>query len=76
MALLIEGGGETADAALQAGVVDYVEFHIAPMLLGGRESIPVLGGNGLRYLDRALRLYRVKTVQYGSDIAISGYTEE
>ena len=76
MALLIEGGGETADAALQAGVVDYVEFHIAPMLLGGRESIPVLGGNGLRYLDRALRLHRVKTVQYGSDIAISGYTEE
>jgi diaminohydroxyphosphoribosylaminopyrimidine deaminase/5-amino-6-(5-phosphoribosylamino)uracil reductase len=46
------------------------------MLLGGRESIPVLGGNGLRYLDRALRLHRVKTVQYGSDIAISGYTEE
>ena len=76
MVLLIEGGGEVADAALRAGVVDYVEFHIAPMLLGGRESIPVLGGDGLRCLDGALRLHRVKTAQYGSDIAISGYTEE
>ena len=39
MVLLIEGGGELADSALKSGVVDYVEFHIAPMLLGGRNSM-------------------------------------
>jgi diaminohydroxyphosphoribosylaminopyrimidine deaminase/5-amino-6-(5-phosphoribosylamino)uracil reductase len=76
MALLIEGGGELADSALKAGIVDYVEFHIAPMLLGGRESRPVLGGGDPGELAGALRLQRVKVTQYGTDIAISGYTEE
>lgn len=76
MALLIEGGGEVADSALKAGVVDYVEFHIAPMLLGGRSSIPVLGGDDPGALCDALRLCQVKVVPYGSDWAISGYTRE
>ena len=76
MVLLIEGGGELADSALKAGIVDYVEFHIAPMLLGGRNSIPVLGGDHPGLLTDALRLHRVKVASYGSDIAISGYTQE
>ena len=76
MVLLIEGGGEVADAALKAGVVDYVEFHIAPMLLGGRESIPVLGGGDPGALADALRLRQVKVTMYGSDIAVSGFTKE
>ena len=76
MALLIEGGGELADTVLKAGIVDYVEFHIAPMLLGGRQSIPVLGGENPGELADALRLQRVKVTQYGTDIAISGYTQE
>lgn len=76
MVLLIEGGGELADTVLKAGIVDYVEFHIAPILLGGRESIPVLGGGNPGELADALRLQRVKVTQYGTDIAISGYTQE
>ena len=76
MVLLIEGGGELADSALKSGIVDYVEFHIAPMLLGGRNSIPVLGGEHPGTLADALRLHRVKVGFYGSDIAVSGYTQE
>lgn len=76
MVLLIEGGGEVADAALKAGVVDYVEFHIAPKLLGGRGSRPVLGGGNPGALADALKLHRVKVEFYGSDIAVSGYTKE
>ena len=76
MVLLAEGGGELADTILKAGIVDYVEFHIAPILLGGRESIPVLGGGDPGALADALRLHRVKVTSYGSDIAVSGYTEE
>ena len=76
MVLLIEGGGELADSVLKSGIVDYVEFHIAPMLLGGRNSVPVLGGEHPGTLADALRLHRVKVTSYGSDIAISGYTQE
>ncbi|MDD3886492.1 MAG: bifunctional diaminohydroxyphosphoribosylaminopyrimidine deaminase/5-amino-6-(5-phosphoribosylamino)uracil reductase RibD [Victivallaceae bacterium] len=73
--LLIEGGGELADSAIEAGAVDYVEFHIAPRLLGGRGSRPVLGGANPVSLKLAKQLHRVKTVRYGDDIAVSGFLE-
>ena len=74
--LLIEGGGELAASALQAWAVDYVEFHIAPKLLGGRDSRPVLGGDNPDSMALAQQLHRVKVTHYGEDIAISGYLEE
>lgn len=74
--LLIEGGGELAAAALEAGVVDFAEFHIAPKLLGGRDSRPVLGGENPDSMAFARRLHRVKVNRYGEDFAISGYLEE
>ncbi len=76
MVLLIEGGGQLADCVLRAGIVDYVEFHIAPKLLGGRNSIPVLGGQDPVSLADALELHQIKVRFFGSDIAVSGYTGE
>jgi len=74
--LLVEGGGELAAAALHAGAVDMVEFHIAPKLLGGRASIPVLGGIAPEGMDAALPLHNVTVKQYGDDIAVTGYLRE
>ena len=71
-----EGGGELAAAAIDAGVVDTVEFHIAPKLLGGRDSRPVLGGNNPESMEFARKLHNVKVTHYGEDIAISGDLEE
>ena len=74
--LLIEGGGELAAAAIDANAVDMVEFHIAPKLLGGRDSRPVLGGNNPESMEFARKLHNVKVTHYGEDIAISGRLEE
>ncbi len=74
--LLIEGGGELASSALAAGAIDYVEFHIAPKLLGGRGSRPVLGGENPDSMALAQQLHRVKVTHYGDDIAISGFLKE
>ncbi|MCI5779750.1 MAG: bifunctional diaminohydroxyphosphoribosylaminopyrimidine deaminase/5-amino-6-(5-phosphoribosylamino)uracil reductase RibD [Lentisphaeria bacterium] len=76
VAVLIEGGGELAAAALRADAVDMVEFHIAPKLLGGRESIPVLGGAAPEGMDAARPLRHVTVRHYGEDIAVSGYLRE
>ena len=73
---LIEGGGELAASALRAGAVDMVEFHIAPKLLGGRASIPVLGGEAPEGMDAALPLQNISIKQYGDDIAVTGYLRE
>ena len=74
--LLIEGGGVLAQAALDADVVDAVEFHIAPKLLGGSESIPVLGGKNPSLMAEALKLHRVSVEHYGDDIAVCGFLHQ
>ncbi|MBE6387315.1 MAG: bifunctional diaminohydroxyphosphoribosylaminopyrimidine deaminase/5-amino-6-(5-phosphoribosylamino)uracil reductase RibD [Lentisphaerae bacterium] len=72
-ALLIEGGGELASNALRNNVVDYVEFHIAPRLLGGAGSHTSVDGDDPQKMCEALELEYVKTAVYGRDIAVSGY---
>jgi len=74
--LLIEGGGELAAEAVDAGTVDMVEFHIAPKLLGGRDSRPVLGGENPASMGFARKLHNVKVTRFGEDFAVSGYLEE
>ena len=72
-ALLIEGGGELASNALRNNVVDYVEFHIAPRILGGAGSHTSVDGDDPQKMCEALELEYVKTAVYGRDIAVSGY---
>ncbi len=74
-AILVEGGGELAASLLAAGVVDKVEFHIAPKILGGRDSRPVVGGENPLSLAEAVNLTGVKTKRIGDDIVVSGYTK-
>ena len=73
MALLIEGGSELAASAIAANAVDYVEFHIAPRILGGRNSRPALGGENPEKMASALDLKMVEVKKIGADVAISGY---
>jgi len=72
-ALLIEGGGEVAAAALNAHIVDKIEFHIAPKILGGKNSRSVIGGFDPLNLDNCHNLQDIEIKHYGNDIAISGY---
>ncbi len=72
-ALLIEGGGNLAGAVLQNGVADEVEFHIAPKLLTGKNSRPVVGGSyDPEKLAEALQLEKLKVKRAGCDIIING----
>ena len=66
-ALLLEGGGELAGSALESGIVDAVEFHIAPKLLCGRGSIPVTGGEN-RPLSEVLKLKNISIERLGEDV--------
>lgn len=74
-ALLIEGGGELAAAVLNAGIVDKVEFHIAPKILGGRNSRPVIGGDNPRSLAEALTLKNISIKPAGEDTIMIGYPD-
>jgi diaminohydroxyphosphoribosylaminopyrimidine deaminase/5-amino-6-(5-phosphoribosylamino)uracil reductase len=72
-ALLLEGGGELAAAALRAGAVNKVAFFVAPKVLGGRNGRPVVGGADATTLDEALALDEFQAEPIGSDILLTGY---
>lgn len=72
MALLLEGGGSLAGAALQNGIVDEVEFHIAPKLLTGANSRPAVGGADPLKLAEALDLDKFTVRRAGRDVILSG----
>lgn len=74
--LLIEGGGELAASALDAGIVDIVYFFIAPKILLGRDSRPVIGGNSPDSLAAALELQNTETSKFGNDILIKGFLSD
>jgi diaminohydroxyphosphoribosylaminopyrimidine deaminase / 5-amino-6-(5-phosphoribosylamino)uracil reductase len=73
--VLVEGGGELAVELLKAGIVNKVGFHVAPKILTGRDSRPVIGGSSPFSLEEALQLKNIKIKKYGKDIAVSGYLE-
>jgi diaminohydroxyphosphoribosylaminopyrimidine deaminase/5-amino-6-(5-phosphoribosylamino)uracil reductase len=71
--LLLEGGGELAAAALRAGVVNKVAFFVAPRILGGRGSRPVVGGPDPARLEEAMSLERLRVEKVGQDLLVTGY---
>ena len=70
--VLIEGGGELVGRFLDAGLVDRIMAFIAPMVIGGREAHPAVGGEGAGPLAKAWRLrgHRVRTL--GCDLLVEG----
>jgi len=70
--LLIEGGGELAASAISLGMVDEVEFHIAPKILGGRNSRSAVAGENPSDLSGAWNLEQLQMKKLGCDIMIRG----
>lgn len=70
--LLVEGGGELASSLLNAGVVDKIEFHVAPKILGGRNSCPAVGGTDPASLEKALKIEDIQVRRIGGDLCITG----
>ncbi len=67
--VLIEGGGETLGAALDAGLVDRIVFYMAPVLLGG--DVPAIGGRGVGSNEERLLLEDIAYEKIGPDLKIS-----
>lgn len=74
-ALLVEGGGELAATLLEQHLVQKVEFHIAPKILGGRHSRSSVAGNDPHTLLEAYPLYHTHLSSLGDDFQFTAYLE-
>jgi diaminohydroxyphosphoribosylaminopyrimidine deaminase/5-amino-6-(5-phosphoribosylamino)uracil reductase len=68
--VLLEGGAAVFASALAAGVVNRVSIFLAPLLLGGRMSVPLLDGLPGDDLSRAVRLEHLDFRRVGRDLLV------
>ena len=73
--VMIEGGSSLNAYALQDGIVDKAVFFIAPKIIGGKDSIPAIGGKTFKKLEEAIVMKDMKIKRVGSDLMIEGYIE-
>ena len=68
--LLVEGGGETNAAFIEAGFARRMAFFYAPKILGGREARTAVAGRGLP-LAGGLRLEKIRWRNLGPDLMLT-----
>lgn len=73
--VLIEGGGELVAGALDAGVVDRMMLFYAPIIIGGRDAVPGVAGEGAERVADAVKLRDVTTRLVGDDLLVEGAVE-
>ena len=71
--VLIEGGGTTHASAFAAGIVDKVMFFVAPKIVGGRDAITAVEGDGAARMSDAIALERMRAIPVGEDVLIEAY---
>ncbi|MFD2922827.1 bifunctional diaminohydroxyphosphoribosylaminopyrimidine deaminase/5-amino-6-(5-phosphoribosylamino)uracil reductase RibD [Halobacillus naozhouensis] len=74
--LLIEGGGTIADAFVRAGKVNETITYIAPKLIGGRQALTPVAGEGISSLAQLDAFKFLSSEQLGVDIKVVSVREE
>ncbi|HEO72523.1 MAG TPA: bifunctional diaminohydroxyphosphoribosylaminopyrimidine deaminase/5-amino-6-(5-phosphoribosylamino)uracil reductase RibD [Candidatus Hydrogenedentes bacterium] len=74
--VLIEGGGATHASAFAARVVDKVLFFIAPKIIGGRDAITPVEGDGAERMADVVHLESMCAEPVGEDILIEAYVRK
>lgn len=68
ISVLIEGGGEVIGSFLDAKAVNKIYWFHAPIIIGGRNAFPSIGGRGIRKIHHASNLKQVTRLSLGQDV--------
>ncbi len=65
--VMVEGGGRTLGAFFDAGLTDEAVVFVARRLIGGRQAVSPLNGEGLAQVDQAAKPILTKVSRVGPD---------
>src|SRR5438552_1564361 len=71
--LQLEGGSEVHWSFLEEKLVDKFYFIIAPIILGGKKSVPCVGGKGIESIGQAPQFRAARTFWAGPDLVLETY---
>jgi len=74
--ILVEGGGSLIGSLFDEDLVDKVLFFISPKIIGGKDAIGSVMGEGVKRVERAFKLKEVKLKKLGEDFLIQGYIHD
>jgi diaminohydroxyphosphoribosylaminopyrimidine deaminase / 5-amino-6-(5-phosphoribosylamino)uracil reductase len=79
--IYVEGGSDTHgsfidDVRLDPLLIDRVVFYIEPLILGGVQAIPAVGGLGIEHIEDGLRLTETKVNIVGDTLKVSGFVNK
>ncbi|HEX77371.1 MAG TPA: bifunctional diaminohydroxyphosphoribosylaminopyrimidine deaminase/5-amino-6-(5-phosphoribosylamino)uracil reductase RibD [Dehalococcoidia bacterium] len=73
--LLVEGGSTILGSFFDLGLVDKVVAFIAPIIVGGKNAVTAVAGEGVAQVAKAWQLRGVKVERLGTDLMVSGYPQ-
>lgn len=73
--VLVEGGASVSASLVEQRLVDKFTFYVAPMIIGGSEARPAIGGEGVDFLADAFRLRDLSVSRCGVDLVITAYPQ-
>ena len=73
LGLLVEGGSQVHWSFVSSRLVDKFFFLIAPLILGGKNAVPSVGGNGYTLIADAPRFRIRRSFYAGPDIVLEAY---
>ena len=74
--ILLEGGGTLNYSALKQGIVNKLQIYIGAKILGGKESLSPVEGEGIKNISDAVNLKLLNTTIMGEDVLLEYKVEE
>ena len=74
--VLVEGGSKLLGSFFDYDLVDKVLTFISPIIVGGNQATPAVGGCGINNISEAWHLNKLSTERFGDNILVSGYVEK
>ena len=71
--ILVEGGGTLVGSLFDEKLVDKIMFFISPKIIGGKDAISSVMGQGITRVENAFKLKEVKLRRIGEDYLVEGY---
>ena len=68
--VLVEGGGELVASLVREKLVDQFLFFIAPKIIGGRDAVTSVEGEGIKRIGQALTFDKMNIRKFKRDILI------
>lgn len=70
--IMVEGGGTLIGSLFDEKLVDKILFFISPKIIGGKNAVSSVMGNGVKRVDKAIKLRDLKIKRFGEDLLVEG----